>query len=106
MPTEVKRASVVGTFEDFVRRFDQISGGIARELAELPGLVFAGGSVVAALTDSICGDVDIFICCPGADCVEALKSVHDATQRVHRRHNGDTPRAQTHEVIIFSPRQQ
>ena len=84
LPTKVKRASVAGSY-DFAQRFDQMSGGLAREVADVEGLVFAGGSVVAALTDSGFGDVDIFLCCPRDDCAAALRSVYEAAQRLHKR---------------------
>ena len=52
---------MVGSYEDFVERFDQLSGGLASEVADVEGVVFAGGSVVAALTDTGFGDIDIFL---------------------------------------------
>ena len=64
LPSKTKRATVVGSYEDFAERFEQISGGLAREVADVEGVVFAGGSVVAALTDTGFGDIDIFLCCP------------------------------------------
>ena len=57
-----------------------LSGGFARELAGVPGLALAGGSVVAGLTDGISGDIDLFLC--GADCMCALKTVFAAAQRM------------------------
>ena len=85
LPTKVKRARVSGSYEDFAQRFDQMSGGLAREVADVEGLIFAGGSVVAALTDSGFGDVDIFLCCPRDECAAALRSVYEAAQRLHKR---------------------
>ena len=52
---------MVGSYEDFVERFDQLSGGLASEVADVEGVVFADGSAVAALTDTGFGDIDIFL---------------------------------------------
>ena len=106
LPSKTKRATVVGSYEDFAERFDQMSGGLAREVADVEGLVFAGGSVVAALTDSGFGDVDIFLCCPRDECAAALRSVYEAAQRLHkRRHDDDAQLLLTcskHAVTVFS----
>ena len=66
-----------------------MSGGSAREVADVEGLVFAGGSVMAALTDSGFGDVDIFLCCPRDEGAAALRCVYEAAQRLHKRRHGD-----------------
>ena len=106
LPTNVKRASVVGSNADFVERFDQMSGGLASEVADVEGLVFAGGSVVAALTDTGFGDIDIFLCCPRDEGAAALRSVYEAAQRLHKRRHGDDAKLlltrSKHAVTVFS----
>jgi len=49
----------------------------------LPGLVIAGGAVIAALTDTPAGDVDLFLTCPQSEGIRHLKAVLAAVQRAH-----------------------
>jgi tRNA nucleotidyltransferase/poly(A) polymerase len=73
------------------------------------GLVFAGGAVVATLTDGDSGDIDIFLCCAPEEATTFLKKVLSAVQRLHRRENGDTAKEYVdvatapikHKVFVF-----
>ena len=95
-----------GTHEDVLDRLKKLTGGFVQELGETRGLVFAGGSVLAALTDGDLGDIDIFLCCQKDEAVGALKSVFGAAQRLHQRQNGDEAKLlvtrSKHAVTIFS----
>jgi hypothetical protein len=107
LPTQATRASVRGTHAEFLDRLDKLSGGLVRELGETRGLVFAGGSVLAALTDGDLGDVDIFLCCQKDEAVGALKGVFRAAQRLHRQRQQDDAAKllvtrSKHAVTIFS----
>ena len=106
LPTKFKRALVIGTYEDFVCRLDALCGGLVRELEDVHGLAFAGGRVVAALTDGECGDIDIFLVCPKDEGMRLLKIVFAAAQRIHQRRNGADAKLlvtrSKHAVTIFS----
>ena len=52
------------SYEDFSTRFNRLTGGLVQEIADVPGIVFAGGSVIGTLTRGAIGDVDIFLTCP------------------------------------------
>ena len=45
--------------------------------------------MVAALTDTGFGDIDIFLCCPRDEGAAALRCVYEAAQRLHKRRHGD-----------------
>ena len=63
-----------GTYHDFIQRLDEFSGGLVESLKDIDGLVVAGGSVLAALTDSFRpGDLDIFL----------LGSPEDGERKLH-----------------------
>ena len=59
-----KRVQVNCSFATFCSRFRALTLGLADAIENTPGVVFAGGSVVSALTQSEVGDVDIFLTCP------------------------------------------
>ena len=61
------RAACDGDFGAFYQRLNEFSGGLADELKGIPGLVFAGGSVIAALVGGAASDLDIFLTCPPED---------------------------------------
>ena len=56
-----KRVQVSCSFATFCSRFRALTLGLADAIENTPGVVFAGGSVVSALTQSEVGDVDIFL---------------------------------------------
>ena len=62
-------------------RFDAFTGGLLPHLRAVPGLVFAGGSVLAALTGGQASDVDIFLVLPTeAERKASLAAVLDAVK--------------------------
>ena len=81
-----------GGFEEFKARLDKWSGGLLQDLHGMPGLVFAGGAVLGALTGCGAGDVDIFLRCAKnctKDEAEArLRHVFRAVQRNQARNVG------------------
>ena len=56
LPSAIPRAQRRGGFSDFKRLFDELSGGLSDCLNQIHGLVFAGGSVTAAICE--CGHGD------------------------------------------------
>ena len=52
---------LVSSYTSFRERFDKLSGGLLDYLSDTNGIVFAGGLVMAALTGTTVGDVDIFL---------------------------------------------
>ena len=79
------------SYEDFNTRFNRLTGGLVQEIADVPGIVFAGGSVVGTLTRGAIGDVDIFLTCPLEQAQLALQRVYNAIQTLHGT-NGATGR--------------
>ena len=71
------------SYEDFNTRFNRLTGGLVQEIADVPGIVFAGGSVVGTLTRGAIGDVDIFLTCPLEQAQSALQHVYNAIQTLH-----------------------
>ena len=64
LPTIRASAFVQRNLADFCRSFDHLTMGLLEHLRDTEGIVFAGGAVVGALTDTPVGDVDIFLVCP------------------------------------------
>ena len=58
---EVPPPALEGSFEDFWTRLNNFSGGLIEELADVPGLIVAGGAIIGALTKCPAGDIDIFL---------------------------------------------
>ncbi len=79
--TQEAKPVMQGSFEDFHRRLDVFSGGLLKELAGIPGLVIAGGSVIGALTQCPAGDIDIFLRTPVDDAEGTLVKIYEAIQR-------------------------
>ena len=80
------RPQLKGTADDFRARLASFCGkGLLEELQALrmPHVVIAGGAVVAALTDTQAGDVDIFLTCRASEGIMHLKAVLSALQRAH-----------------------
>ena len=78
------RAACSGDFGAFYKRLNEFSGGLVEELKGVPGLVFAGGSVIAALVGGAAGDLDIFLTCAPEDGESRLREVYAAVQRLHK----------------------
>ena len=57
-------------------------------MSDLNGIVFAGGSVLGALTGTTVGDVDIFLCCNQDEAHGITGRVSDAVQTIHKHHHG------------------
>ena len=78
LPHVGSRAQVDGTFADFRKRFHDSTGGLADRFRSVPGVVFAGGSVIASVVDSGYSDIDIFLVCGLASAREILEGVYTA----------------------------
>ena len=76
-----KRVEVnCNNFATFCSRFRTLTHGLADAIVSTPGLVFAGGSVVGALTNGEVGDVDIFLTCGLEEATAALTRIYDAVR--------------------------
>ena len=107
LPAQAARACVKGTKDDFLDRIGKLTCGLTQELGEMAGIVIAGGSVCAALTDCDMGDIDIFLCCAVQEAENLLKEIFAVAQRVHRqRQHDDVAKLlitrSKHAVTIFS----
>ena len=71
------------SYDTFCTGFNRLTGGLVQEIAHVPGIVFAGGSVVGTLTRGAIGDVDIFLTCPLEQAQSALQRVYNAIQILH-----------------------
>ena len=78
LPHVGSRAQVDGTFADFRKRFHDSTGGLADRFRSVPGVVFAGGSVIASVVDCGYSDIDIFLVCGLASAREILEGVYTA----------------------------
>ena len=87
LPTKRERAVVKGYLSDFCRSFDHLTMGFLEHLKEAKGIVFAGGAVVGALTDTTVGDVDIFLICPVDEATDKLRSIFEALQQIHKKNS-------------------
>ena len=52
------------------------------------GIVFAGGSVLDALTGTTAGGVDIFLCCNQDEALGITSRVFEAVQAIHKQRHG------------------
>ena len=86
---DAQRHQIVKTYGEFRQRFDKITGGLLDHLSGVAGIVFAGGSVLGALTGTRIGDVDVFLCCPQAEAMGLAERVFTAVQTIHKHRNGD-----------------
>ena len=76
-----KRVEVhCNNFATFCARFRTLTHGLAEAIANTSGVVFAGGSVVGALTDGDVGDVDIFLTCELGQATAVLTRIYDAVR--------------------------
>ncbi len=83
--TEVPPPFLKDGFPEFHERLDNFSGGLLSELKDIRGLVFAGGSVIGALTGCPAGDVDIFLRTPLENAEPTLIKIFEAVQRNQAR---------------------
>ena len=77
-----KRVEVTCSFTTFCSRYRTLTQGLVDAIANTSGVVFAGGSVVSALTQSEVGDVDIFLTCPLGEATAALTRIYDAVRNL------------------------
>ena len=71
------------SYDTFCTSFNRLTGGLVEKIAHVPGIIFAGGSVVGTLTRGAIGDVDIFLTCPLEQAPSALQHVYNAIQTLH-----------------------
>ena len=76
-----------GDFHAFYMRLNEFSGGLVEELKGIPNLVFAGGSVTAALVGGRAGDLDIFLTCAVEEGEARLRAIYTAVPRLHTKAN-------------------
>ena len=77
------RPQSVVDFRTFYTRLNALSAGVLAELRGIPNLVFAGGAVVAALTNGHASDIDIFLTCDPKDGEQRLRDIYAGVQRAH-----------------------
>jgi len=82
---DVPRTHIKDGLNAFYERLNTFSGGILNDLKEIPGLIFAGGSVLASLTGGIAGDIDIFLKVQVEDAEATLIKIYEAIQKNHAR---------------------
>ena len=85
---KIARPQVAGTFKDFYRRLDVFSGFLISELAAIPNLVIAGGSILSALVNGSAGDLDVFLTVPPAEAEGTLRQIFAAVQKNQARSGG------------------
>ena len=79
------RPSVQGGYAAFYERFNATCPGLLDELRAIEHIVIAGGSVLGALIDRPCTDIDIFVVGPPEHGVDALRQVYDAVRRYNAK---------------------
>ncbi|HIE69894.1 MAG TPA: hypothetical protein EYP98_06825, partial [Planctomycetes bacterium] len=78
--------SLQGDYSAFYTRLCDLSGGLVEELRDIPRIVIAGGSVLAALTGVQHTDIDVFLVCVSPDeAVTCLRQIIAAVQRHHAK---------------------
>ena len=82
------RPQITGTFKDFYHRLDVFSGFLITELAAIPNLVIAGGSILSALVNGSAGDLDVFLTVPPAEAEGTLRQIFAAVQKNQARSGG------------------
>ena len=80
--TTERRPQVNCSFATFCSRFNTLTDGLVDALGNTAGVVFAGGSVVSALTQCDVGDVDIFLTCALEEATIAVAKVYDAVRNL------------------------
>ena len=68
------------SFATFCSRYRTLTHGLADAIANTPGVVFAGGSVLSALIEREAGDVDIFLTGELGEATAALTQIYDAVR--------------------------
>ena len=71
--------SSLGQFEE---RFENLSGGVFHLIKEIPGIVFAGGSIVGGLTQISTSDIDIFLVASLEQAPAILEKIYEIIQAV------------------------
>ena len=71
--------SSLGQFEE---RFENLSGGVFNLIKEIPGIVFAGGSIVGGLTQISTSDIDIFLVASLEQAPAILEKIYEIIQTV------------------------
>ena len=79
------RVPLMGDLRAFHNRLNKSSCGLLDAVAGIPGLVFAGGAVLAALTGGHSNDIDIFLTCDPADGEVKLREIYAAVQSIHAK---------------------
>ena len=69
-------------YTSFCARFDRVTGGLAKEIEEVSGIVFAGGSVIGTLTEGTIGDIDIFLTCALEQARSVIERIYSAAQNI------------------------
>ena len=69
-------------YKDFCARFDRITGGLSKEIENVAGIVFAGGSVIGTLTEGQIGDIDIFLTCAVEQARSVIERIYGAVQKI------------------------
>ena len=101
-----KRVEVnCSSFATFCSRYSTLTRGLSNAFANTSGVVFAGGSIVSALTQCEAGDVDIFLTCELGEATAALTQIYDAVRSLeaeteHNRYRLLVTRSK-HALTIF-----
>ena len=66
---------------DFKVRFQALSGNVLSAIDKIPGITFAGGSVVGALTGGSISDLDIFLVAAPEQAPVILEQIYEAVQK-------------------------
>ena len=69
-------------YKDFCARFARITGGLSKEIENVAGIVFAGGSVIGTLTEGQIGDIDIFLTCAVEQARSVIERIYSAVQKM------------------------
>ena len=69
-------------YTSFCARFDRVTGGLAKEIKKVSGIVFAGGSVIGTLTEGTIGDIDIFLTCALEQARFVIERIYSAVQKI------------------------
>lgn len=77
-----RHSEVNCSFATFCSRYRTLTHGLIDALMNTSGIVFAGGSVVSALTQCGVGDVDIFLTCALGEATTALAKIYDAVRNL------------------------
>ena len=89
LSSKAPRPVAVASFNEFFDNLNRFSGSLLDELAEIPDIIVAGGSVIGSLVNKMRSDLDIFLTCEKGVAKDRVKAVFDAVQRNMRRNHGD-----------------